>query len=138
MSGELVSARKELGFGPAGNADPASPFTARQLLRLDEALTLSSLASGLKFSVYVGELANPSRGAAEQLFSKLTDDAVLLAVSPGARQLQIVTGPVSGARLSNHTCGLAALAMRGNFANGDLVSGLVNGLRLLSDAAGNA
>lgn len=136
MSGDVVATRTPLQHGPIGTETDLNGFTPRQLTRLDEALTLSSQESGLIFSVYVGELAAPTRGHAETLFEKLTPDAVLVAVSPGQRVLHIVTGTDSAARLPNRACALAALAMRASFANGDLVGGLVTGLRMLSDAAG--
>lgn len=139
MSGE-ESARVQLGAGPRAdkNAD-RQPFTTRQLTRIDEALTMSSRETGLTFSLYVGELAEPTRATAEGLFEKLateTDGAVLVAVSPGQRRLHIVTGETSAARLPNRACALAALGMRAAFANGDLTGGIVTGLRMLADAAG--
>ena len=91
---------------------------------------------GLNFSVYVGELKPPPRAHAEALFVRLDDASVLVAVSPGQRILHIVTGPESAKRLPNRACALAALAMRASFANGDLVGGIVTGLRMLADAAG--
>lgn len=138
MSGEVAVHGNALQYGPAGSERAGSPFTSRQLARLDEALTLSSKEAGLGFSIYVGELAPPSRAHAEQLFERLSDDAVLVAVSPGDRRLHIVTGPTSAERLPNRACALAALAMRASFANGDLVGGIVIGLRMLADAAGTA
>jgi hypothetical protein len=122
--------------GPVGHSFDEHGFTARQLSRLDEALTLSSHESGLVFSVYVGALTAPTRAHAEALFENLGDESVLLAVSPGQRCLHIVTGPASAERLPNRACALAALAMRASFANGDLVGGIVTGLRMLADAAG--
>ena len=137
MSGEVSAAgRVELQQGPQGSAQDDGPFTASQLARLDEALTLSSGETGLTFSVYVGELQAPPRAHAEALFEKLTDDSVLIAVSPGQRLAHIVTGPGSSKRLPNRACALAALAMRASFANGDLVGGIVTGLRMLADSAG--
>jgi hypothetical protein len=61
---------------------------------------------------------------------------VLVAVSPGQRVLQIVTGAESAARIPNKSCALAALSMRASFTAGDLAGGIVTGLRMLSDAAG--
>jgi hypothetical protein len=138
VSGELSTrtGHVELQKGPqAGKAD-VGPFTARQLSRLDEALTLSSRESGLTFSVYVGDFHAPTRAHAEALFEKLDDASVLVAVSPGQRALHIVTGPESAKRLPNRACALAALAMRASFANGDLLGGIVTGLRMLADSAG--
>jgi hypothetical protein len=137
VSGEVVAAnRQELQEGPQGHVAEGGPFTATQLSRLDEAITLSSRETGLNFSVYVGEFQPPPRAHAEALFERLDDESVLVAVSPGQRLLHIVTGPESAKRLPNRACALAALAMRASFANGDLVGGLVTGLRMLADAAG--
>ena len=141
MSGESHASTEPLAYGPAaGRNEVAEPFGPRQLARLDEALTLSSRETGLTFSVYVGELAEPSRATAESLFEKLAteaDGAVLVAVSPGQRKLHIVTGETSAVRLPNRACALAALGMRAAFANGDLTGGIVTGLRMLADAAGH-
>lgn len=140
MSGEARPPAQLVAHGPTAGRDEANkPFNARQLARIDEALTLSSRESGLTFSVYVGELAEPSRATAEELFEKLAteaDNAVLLAVSPGQRRLHIVTGEGSAPRLPNRACALAALGMRAAFANGDLTGGIVTGLRMLADSAG--
>jgi hypothetical protein len=139
VSGEVSTTRKALAYGPTGPLGGGSAaFTTRQLSRLDEALTLSSRESGLAFSVYVGELAAPTRAHAEALFEKLGRDSVLLAVSPGQRCLHIVTGEDSAKRLPNRACALAALAMRASFSNGDLTGGIVIGLRMLADSAGRS
>jgi hypothetical protein len=137
VSGELV-VTSEVGYGSSGKSG-AHGFTARQLARIDEALTLSSRESGLTFSVYVGELAAPTRDTANALFSELAAKStapLLVAVSPGQRVLQIVTGRESAARIPNKSCALAALSMRASFSAGDLTGGIVTGLRMLSDAAG--
>lgn len=136
MSGEVAVSSTAVQHGPRGHDVDERGFTPRQLARLDEALTLSSRESGLGFSVYVGELQAPTRAHAEALFEKLTDDAVLVAISPGQRVLHVVTGPGSAVRLPNRACALAALAMRASFTNGDLVGGIVTGLRMLADSAG--
>ena len=138
MSGELtMRPTAELNYGPRGERATDGPFTPSQLARLDEALTLSSRETGLTFSVYVGEFRAPTRAHAEALFERLDDASVLVAVSPGQRALHIVTGPDSAKRLPNRACALAALAMRASFANGDLVGGIVTGLRMLADSAGS-
>jgi uncharacterized membrane protein YgcG len=117
-----------------------SPFTPRQLARLDEALTMSSRETGIDFSVYVGALDEPTREHAERLHTGLGEMApngVLLAVSPGQRVLHIVTGEHSSRRLPDRSCALAALSMEASFSGGDLVGGIVNGLRMLSDQVGH-
>lgn len=114
------------------------PFTPRQLARLDEALTLGSRECGLTFSLYVGAMESPTRDHAERLHAGLPDPArsILLAVSPGQRALEIVTGEASAKRLPDRSCALAALSMTAAFAGGDIVGGIVGGLRMLSDQAG--
>ena len=134
--GQGTATRTSLQHGPVGAQRPDSAFTSRQLGRLDEALTLSSRECGLTFSIYVGDLEEPTRGHAERLFARLNDAAVLIAVSPGQRCLHVVTGAKSAARLPNRACALAALTMRASFSSGDLTGGLVNGLRMLADSAG--
>lgn len=139
MSGDAKPSGEWLAHGPTAGRDDTNPFSMRQLARIDEALTLSSRETGLTFSVYVGELAEPSRANAEGLFGKLATDvdgAVLVAVSPGQRKLHIVTGETSAPRLPNRACALAALGMRAAFSSGDLAGGIVTGLRMLADAAG--
>lgn len=115
------------------------PFQQAQLSRIDEALTLASRETGLLFSVYVGDLGQDSRATAEALFAKLGASSsvpVLIALSPADRKLEIITGGESARRIPNRAAGLAALAMRASFSNGDLAGGIVNGLRQLADAAG--
>ena len=139
MSGDARPPGEMVAHGPTAGRNDTSPFSTRQLARIDEALTLSSRETGLTFSVYVGELAEPSRTTAEGLFGKLATDvdgAVLVAVSPGQRKLHIVTGETSAPRLPNRACALAALGMRASFSSGDLAGGIVTGLRMLADAAG--
>lgn len=116
------------------------PFTLQQLERLDEALTMASRETGINFSVYVGALTEDSRAMAEGLHPRMGEKAsngVLLAVDPGQRVLEIVTGRQSVKRLPDRSCALAALSMTAAFGSGDLIGGIVNGLRMLSDQAGH-
>ena len=116
------------------------PFTLKQLERLDEALTMASRETGVHFSVYVGGLSDDTRRTAEGLHPKMGKKAangVLLAVDPAQRVLEIVTGRESLRRLPDRSCALAALSMTAAFGSGDLVGGIVNGLRMLSDQAGH-
>jgi hypothetical protein len=62
---------------------------------------------------------------------------VLIAVSPGQRVVEVVTGAAAARRIPDRACALAVLSMTGSFAAGDLVGGIVNGLRQLSDQAGH-
>jgi hypothetical protein len=117
-----------------------SPFSLQELARLDDALTMSSRETGLRFTLYLGDLGQRTRTRAEELHATSgadPADAVLLAVSPGQRVVEVVTGHAAARRLPDRACALAVLSMTNSFASGDLVGGVVNGLRQMSDQAGH-
>jgi hypothetical protein len=118
---------------------PTTPFSSVQLSRLDEALTLVSRHTQLRFSLYLGDLGEDSRAGALALHDKLGPagvDAVLIAVDPNRRTVDIVTGPEARLRLADRSCKLAVMSMVASFKEGDLLGGLLSGLRMLSDQAG--
>jgi hypothetical protein len=120
---------------------PDSVFSYRELARLDEALTMASRETGLFFNLYIGDLGRRTRVRAEEMHAQSKGDptdSVLLAVSPGQRVVEVVTGSAAARRLPDRACALAVLSMTTSFASGDLVGGIVNGLRQLSDQAGRA
>jgi hypothetical protein len=127
------------GTAPATNGPDRQaldgPFTTRQLLRIDEALRVADTSTGLTFSVYVGDLDEPTRPYAEKLHAQLTDPArsVLLAVCPNRRALEIVTGSLARRRLPDRDCKLAALSMTAAFSGGDLAGGIVAGVAQLAN-----
>jgi hypothetical protein len=129
-SGEVTSLQQQ--------AD--GPFTTRQLLRLDEALRIADQATGLNFSIYLGELAEPVRQSAEALHRQIQDPArsVLVAVSPNQRNLEIVTGADARKRITDRDAKLAGLSMAASFAGGDLAGGLLIGIDQLSTHAGRS
>ena len=116
------------------------PFTTRQLLRLDEALRVADQATGLNFSIYLGELGEPVRAAAEELHRQTVNHphSVLVAVSPNQRKLEIVTGSEARKRISDRDAKLAGLSMAASFAGGDLAGGLLIGIDQLATHAGRS
>lgn len=138
MPGGRISAAREV-----KPDTPAVPFTQAQLSQLDEALTLSSRDTGIDFSVYLGPLGDgeaDTRAEAEKLHASMGSEAaaesVLLAVSPEQRKVEIVTGEHSVRRVPDRSCKLAVMSMVASFKHGDLVGGLLGGLRMLTDQAG--
>lgn len=134
LSGRVSAAKM---YAPEG---PQSPFPAAQLARLDEALTLASRGTGLDFSVYIGELGRDSRAGVESLFRRIGPrgrESVLIAVSPGERVVELVTGELSEQRLTQRGGKLAVMSMVASFKEGDLIGGLVSGLRMLDEQAGS-
>jgi hypothetical protein len=121
-------------------ATPELPFTTAQLARVDEALTLASRSTGLNFSIYLGGLGQDTRPEAERLHASMGEAAansVLIAVSPGQRIVEVITGQESSRRLPDRGVKLSVMSMVASFKEGDLAGGLVSGLRMLADQAGN-
>jgi uncharacterized membrane protein YgcG len=119
---------------PSGEA-----FTNDQVADIERVVETACAETGLGFSVYVGGAEGDIRDFAEQLHAGIGADAgrcVLVVVSPGDRLLEIVTGDASARRLSDRACALAALSMTTSFAGGDLVGGIVTGVRMLAEASG--
>jgi hypothetical protein len=114
----------------------SSRLSPQQRASIESAVAEAERVSGLPFAVHVGPLEH-GRESAELLHAGCPDPerTVLVAVDPVARLIEIVTGGSAAARLSDRTCGLAALAMASSFQAGDLVRGLRDGLRLLADHA---
>ncbi|MHA6784773.1 DUF5130 family protein [Pseudonocardia saturnea] len=114
------------------------PFTPVQLSRLDEALTFASRETGLRFSVYLGDLGSepPARAAALHAQLEGSGESVLVAVSPGQRVVEVITGAEARVRLPDRGAKLAVMSMVASFREGDLVGGLLSGLRMLADQAG--
>jgi hypothetical protein len=136
--GPTLTAQKDLDPYTPGEDVLDGPFTTRQLLRLDEALRVADQLTGLTFSVYIGDLDEPVRETAERLHKQLdaSNRAVLVAVSPNQRKLEIVTGNEARKRISDRDAKLAALSMAASFAGGDLAGGVLAGLDQLATHAG--
>jgi hypothetical protein len=113
------------------------PFSPRQLFRLDEALTSADRETGLTFSVYVGAFEAPERDFVERLHAQIprSSEAVLIAVSPTQKVVEVVTGGEVRHRLPDRVCALAVLSMTAAFEGGDLAGGVVTGLRMLANQA---
>ena len=118
---------------PAGDG-----LSAGQRGRIEHAVGQAERASGLSYAVWVGSTDGDLRTHAERLHAATGADApstVLVAVDPGQRKLEIVTGSVAHRALDDRSCALAALTMTSCFNGGDLVGGVVQGLASLADHA---
>lgn len=116
-------------------------FRQDQLDRLNRARLLAEQQTGIGFHVRVGAVSGDPVAAAERLLTDIVGahpagDHVLVLLSPGQRFVRIVTTPGARRRVSDAAASLATLSMTSSFAVGDLVGGLVSGLRQLADAAG--
>lgn len=118
---------------PAGEA-----FSARQQDDVVRAIRLARQQSQLPVSVYVGALDGDSRASALRLHGALGAEAaatVLVAVDPGARRVEIVTGPQARRQVDDRAAALAAMTMTSAFQAGDLSGGIANGVLALAEHA---
>lgn len=118
---------------PAGEA-----FSERQQDDVVRAIRLARQQSQLPVSVYVGTLDGDSRAAALQLHGALGAEAarsVLVAVDPGARRVEVVTGPEVRRRLDDRAAALATMTMTSAFQAGDLSGGIASGVLALAEHA---
>jgi len=110
--------------------------------RIERARRNAEQATGIRFWVRIGPFAGDPRLEAERLLTNLIDSphdpGVLILVGPGERRLEVLTTAAAKHRLSDSAVGLAVLTMTSSFGVGDLVGGLLNGLRQMADSAGHA
>jgi len=112
----------------------SSPLSESQRVALSRVVQRARSISGYCFGIYVGPLAAGRESAIAQ-HSVLPDptSAVLVAVDPTARTIEIVTGRTVAVDLDDRACQLATLAMKSCFAADDLVGGLRDGVTLLAE-----
>lgn len=118
---------------PAGEA-----FSQRQRDDVVRAIRIARQQSRLPVSVYVGTLDGDSRATAMQLHGALGADAagtVLIAVDPGARRVEVVTGAEARRRVDDRAAGLAVMSMTSAFQAGDLAGGIASGVLALAEHA---
>lgn len=118
---------------PAGSA-----LSDEQSTEIERQLRQARQETGLRFSVWLGEAPEQTRSYARRLHAALGRDApsaVLVAVDPVARRLEIVTGREARRRLDDRTCALAAMTMTSAFSAGDLAGGITSGISMLSGHA---
>jgi uncharacterized membrane protein len=115
-------------------------FTREQHERIERARRAAEAQTGIRFWLRVGDFDRDPRLEAEHLLTNLVDTprepAVLILVAPGTRVVEIMTTHAAKRRITDQAAGLVVLTMTSAFGVGDLVGGLVNGLRQLADAAG--
>ena len=115
---------------------PGRDFSRGQVNELQRVIDLGRQISGLSFGVFVGDLPG-GRESAVARHAELNDApaAVLVAVDPDARTIEIVTGTHAARALDDRCCELAVLAMKSSFEAGDLVGGIRDAVNLLAQRA---
>ena len=113
-----------------------SPLSESQRADLSRVVQRARLICGFGFGVFVGPLPD-GRDSAVEHHAQLPDagSAVLVAVDPSRRAIEIVTGVNTTSALDNRACEFAVLAMKSCFVADDVVGGLREGVTLLAEHA---
>jgi hypothetical protein len=116
--------------------ESVSPLSVGQRAELKKIVDRARSICGYAFGVFVGPLPE-GRATAISQHAAMPDavSAVLVAVDPSARSIEIVTGLNAAVVLDPRACELAALAMKSCFVADDLVGGLREGVNLLAEHA---
>jgi hypothetical protein len=111
-------------------------LTPKQRVAITNAVELAREISGRCFAVYVGPLEQGRDSAIAKHAQILgAETAVLIAVDPDSRTIDIITGTQAAIDIDDRSCELAILAMRSNFDADDLVGGIRAGAMLLAEHA---
>ena len=130
----VTSSGRVSGITQPGELSETYPFSIPDRVALDEALKYGSRASKARFAVYIGDLGADTAGAAAQLLGKVPtpDDAVLLAVSPNERAIEVVYGSALRGRGAESAAPLGVAAAKSAFEEGNLIDGLISAVRVMS------
>ena len=131
--GELRAGRLSLASEPHEMPNQY-PFATRELAKLDDALTYGSRQSKARFAVYVGDLGDDTAARAREILGDVPtpNNAVLLAVSPDQRCIEVVYGSELRGRGVESVAPLGVSAAAASFREGNLIDGLVSAIRVMS------
>lgn len=149
-TGEYPVARVDPDYLPAGwavtssgrlsvAADPTElpgqyPFPTMELMALDTALTHATRQAKARFAVYVGDLGADTAASARSVLADVPtpNNAVLLAVSPDQRAIEVVYGADLRGRGVETAAPLGVSAAASAFREGNLIDGLISAVRVMS------
>jgi hypothetical protein len=122
------------GVTEAGQLSVQYPFPIKDLAALDDALTYGSRQSKARFAVYIGSLGEDTTARAREILGDVPtpNNAVLLAVSPDQRSIEVVYGSDVRGRGAESAAPLGVAAAAGAFREGNLIDGLISAIRVMS------
>lgn len=130
----VTSSGRVSGVTEPGEVSVDYPFSTKDLVSLDDALTYGSRASDARFAVYIGDLGSDTAARAREILARVPtpDHAVLVAVSPDQRAIEVVYGSRVRGRGAESAAPLGVAAAAAAFKDGNLIDGLVSAVRVLS------
>jgi hypothetical protein len=130
----LTTSGRVSGVTEPGELSVHYPFPTMDLVVLDDALKYGSRAAQARFAVYLGDLGEDTAATAREILAKVPtpDNAVLLAVSPNQRAIEVVYGHEVNGRGIEEAAPLGVSAAAASFKEGNLIDGLISAVRVLS------
>lgn len=130
----VTSSGRISGVTQPGEVSVAYPFPAKDLVILDDALKYGARTAKARFAVYIGDLGVDTAATAREILAKVPtpDNAVLLAVSPNQRAIEVVYGSQVKGRGIEEAAPLGVSAAAASFKEGNLMDGLISAVRVLS------
>ena len=130
----LTTSGRVSGVTEPGELSVTYPFPIKDLVILDDALKFGSRAAKARFAVYIGDLGADTAAKAREVLASVPtpNNAVLLAVSPNQKAIEVVYGSEVQGRGIEEAAPLGVSAAAAAFKDGKLIEGLINGVHALS------
>lgn len=130
----ITSSGRISGVTQPGDASVDYPFPTMDLVTLDDALTYGTRGAKARMAVYIGDLGDDTAARARQILADVPtpNDAVLLAVSPNQRAIEVVYGEGVKGRGAESAAPLGVAAAAASFKDGNLMDGLISAVRVIS------
>ncbi len=130
----VTSSGRLSGVTEPGYPSEDYPFSIKDRVALDDALKYGSRASKARFAVYIGDLGADTAAEARRILGRVPtpNDALLLAVSPDQKAIEVVYGAGLQGRGAESAAPLGVAAAASSFKEGNLIDGLVSAIRVLS------
>lgn len=135
--GAVVTSNGRVSVARAETEEPMPyPFKLRDRLVLDNALTDAIRRTGVRFTVYVGDLGADTASGADAVFPGTPDaeHSVLIAVSPNQRAVEIRSGRAVADRANDRVVQLGVTAAVSAFKESGLMDGLIAAVRVMAAA----
>jgi Domain of unknown function (DUF5130) len=112
------------------------PFSTKDLVALDNALKYGSRYAKARFAVFIGDLGADTAATAREILAKVPtpDNAVLFAVSPNQKVIEVVYGADVKGRGIETAAPLGISAALGSLRGGNLIDALVSAINVTSAA----
>ncbi|WP_026918889.1 DUF5130 domain-containing protein [Gordonia shandongensis] len=119
-----------------GDGFGTPPFTRDELIALDDALSQASEVAHVRFSVYIGDLGADAVAGAREILAQAPEPAhaALIAVSPNAHDVAVVSGSDVAGRVNDRVAELGVSAALSAFKQNQLIDGLISALRVMATA----